>query len=206
MKQENENNLRFYDALKSVPANALKPIQAGRLKGMSNISPVWRIKAMTEQFGPCGLGWKYEIVNRWTETYGEEVKAFIEVNLYIRDIKLGGWSAPIPGTGGSSLVTKEKNGLYVSDEAYKMALTDAMSVAMKSLGVAADVYFTGDSDSKYQQYTQEAPPIEEAIAALDAAKTVEEYQGVWSKYANWYSENKEFYNKAMETAKRVTKK
>ena len=78
MKQEEKNNLRHYEALRSVPENALKPIQAGRLKGMSNISPVWRIKAMTEEFGPCGIGWKYEIVNRWTETYGEEIKAFIE--------------------------------------------------------------------------------------------------------------------------------
>lgn len=204
MKQEEKNNLRHYEALRSVPENALKPIQAGRLKGMSNISPVWRIKAMTEEFGPCGIGWKYEIVNRWTETYGEEIKAFIEVNLYIKDGEE--WSAPIPGTGGSSLVTKESKGLYVSDEAYKMALTDAMSVAMKSLGVAADVYFKGDNDSKYQQYTEAAPPIEEAFAALDAAKTPEEYQGVWAKYCKWYEKNQDFYNKAIEAAKRVTKK
>lgn len=199
-----EKNLRHYDALRSVPKEALKPIQAGRLKGMSNISPVWRIKAMTEEFGPCGIGWKYEIVKQWTETYGEEVKAFVEVNIYIKDGDA--WSAAIPGTGGSSLVTKENRGLYVSDEAYKMALTDAMSVAMKSLGVAADVYFNADGDSKYQQYTQPVPPIEEALAALDAAKTQDEYQGVWSKYATWYSNDKSFYNKAMETAKRVTKK
>ena len=199
-----EKKLRHYDALRSVPKEALKPIQAGRLKGMSNISPVWRIKAMTEEFGPCGIGWKYEIVKQWTETYGEEVKAFVEVNIYIKDGDA--WSAAIPGTGGSSLVTKESKGLYVSDEAYKMALTDAMSVAMKSLGVAADVYFNADGDSKYQQYTQPVPPIEEALAALDAAKTQDEYQGVWSKYATWYSNDKGFYNKAIEAAKRVTKK
>lgn len=204
MKQEENNNLRHYEALRKVPENALKPIQAGRLKGMSNISPVWRIKAMTEEFGPCGIGWKYEIVNRWTETYGEEIKAFIEVNLYIKDGEE--WSAPIPGTGGSSLVTKESKGLYVSDEAYKMALTDALSVAMKSLGVAADVYFNGDGDSKYQQYTEPVPPIEEALAAFDVAKTLEEYQSVWAKYCQWYEKNQDFYNKAMETAKRVTKK
>lgn len=204
MKQEEKNNLRHYEALRSVPENALKPIQAGRLKGMSNISPVWRIKAMTEEFGPCGIGWKYEIVNRWTETYGEEIKAFIEVNLYIKDG--AEWSAPIPGTGGSSLVTKESKGLYVSDEAYKMALTDAMSVAMKSLGVAADVYFKGDSDSKYQQYTEPAPPLKEALAALEAANTQEEYQSAWNKYATWYGNDKGFYDKARETAQRISQK
>ena len=48
----------------------------------------------------------------------------------------------------------ESKGAYVSDECYKMALTDALSVAMKALGVAADVYFEAgkdiiDIDSKY---------------------------------------------------------
>ena len=204
MKEEMNINLRHYEALRSVPQEALKPINAGRLKGMSNISPVWRIKAMTAEFGPCGIGWKYEIAKQWTETYGEEVKAFVEVNIFIKDGDT--WSAAIPGTGGSSLVTKESKGLYVSDEAYKMALTDALSVAMKSLGVAADVYFKNDGESKYNQYTQEPPKVEEAIAALDAAKTQKEYLDVWNKYAVWYQNDKNFYDKAMETVKRVTKK
>ena len=60
----------------------------------------------------------------------------------------------LQGTGGSSEVSMESKGAYVSDECYKMALTDALSVAMKALGVAADVYFEAgkdiiDIDSKY---------------------------------------------------------
>jgi hypothetical protein len=38
------------------------------------------------------------------------------------------------------LVEQEKNGLHTNDECFKMAVTDALSVAMKSLGMAADVY------------------------------------------------------------------
>ena len=48
------------------------------------------------------------------------------------------------------LVAKEKNGLYTSDDGFKMALTDAISVACKSLGVGADVYYAKDR-SKYRQ-------------------------------------------------------
>ena len=33
--------------------------------------------------------------------------------------------------------------MYTSDECYKMALTDALSVACKALGVAADVLLAG---------------------------------------------------------------
>lgn len=113
---------------------------------------MWRIKAMTEQFGVCGIGWKYVITKQWTETFGSEVKAYCNIDLFIK--VNGEWSDAIQGTGGSSEVSMESKGAYVSDECYKMALTDALSVAMKALGVAADVYFEAgkdiiDIDSKY---------------------------------------------------------
>lgn len=149
---EESDNLKFYEQLRVVPNHAIKPIQAGRLKGMSDINPVYRIKAMTEVFGPCGIGWKYSITKQWTEVYGQEVKVFTNVDLFIKVD--GEWSEAIPGTGGSAIVAVERNGSYVSDEAYKMALTDALSVAMKSLGVAADIYYSKDKqqfDTKYEQ-------------------------------------------------------
>lgn len=156
-KKEQQDNLRFYEQLRNVPQGALKPIQAGRLKGKSDINPVWRIQAMTSAFGPCGIGWKYEIVKQWQEVYGQEVKAFTNINLYIKVD--GQWSEPIPGNGGATIVEVSKTGIYVNDEGYKMSLTDALSVAMKALGVAADVYFAGgvaDTDNKYYQQESSA--------------------------------------------------
>lgn len=145
-------NLDYYNKLKSVPQQALRQIQSGRLRGKHDINPMWRIKAMTEQFGVCGIGWKYVITKQWTETFGSEVKAYCNIDLFIK--VNGEWSDAIQGTGGSSEVSMESKGAYVSDECYKMALTDALSVAMKALGVAADVYFEAgkdiiDIDSKY---------------------------------------------------------
>lgn len=145
-------NLDYYNKLKVVPQQALRQIQSGRLRGKSDINPMWRVKAMTEQFGVCGIGWKYVITKQWTETFGSEVKAYCNIDLFIK--VNGEWSDAIQGTGGSSEVSMESKGAYVSDECYKMALTDALSVAMKALGVAADVYFEAgkdiiDIDSKY---------------------------------------------------------
>ena len=197
-------NLRYYEQLRKVPQEPLKPISAGRLKGMSDINPLFRIKAMTEAFGPCGIGWKYVITKQWLETYGQEVKAFCNIDLFIKVD--GEWSDAIPGTGGSSLVAMERSGAYVSDEAYKMALTDALSVAMKSLGVAADVYYSKDKvgqfDTKYeqqsyvaqqpvqQQAVQQSAPItnlNKALAEIDRCKTRQElidlnnrYQDLWN--------------------------
>lgn len=140
-------NLELYNRVRAVPDNAKRAIAAGRLKGKTDINPMWRIKALTEAFGPCGFGWKYTIKREWLETGANgEIAAFVDIDLFYK--ANGEWSEAIPGTGGSMLVTSETKGLYTSDECFKMALTDAISVATKALGVAADVYWDADS-TKY---------------------------------------------------------
>jgi hypothetical protein len=159
-------NTQHYDKLKKVPTTALKPIEFGNLKGKSDINPQWRIEAMTEEFGPCGIGWKYEIVNHFTQPApSETLMIFVNINLYIKEGEE--WSAPIPGNGGDFLIIKDKNGIHGNDEAYKMALTDALGNAMKMIGVAADVYRGLANDSKYgrepapsQKQTSQAPEPE----------------------------------------------
>ena len=140
------NNLDIYNKYREVPKEAQKPIQGGRMKGKTDISPMWRIKALTEQFGACGIGWYYKPIKKWLEQHGDEIAAFVDIELFIRVD--GEWSMPISGTGGSMLATMEKGGVYVSDECYKMATTDAISVVCKQLGFGADIYWEADS-SKY---------------------------------------------------------
>lgn len=160
-------NMSIYNALREVPQNAQKAITGGRLKGMTDINPMWRIKALTELFGACGVGWRYTIDRQWIEpSGGGEIAAFCNISLYIK--VNGEWSEAIQGTGGSAFVAKERNGAYMSDECFKMALTDAISVACKALGVGADVYWQQDktkydrkpapAESKAPAPAQNAPP------------------------------------------------
>lgn len=149
-------NMSVYEKVRNVPQEALKPINGGRLKGMSDINPMWRIKMLTEVFGMCGIGWKTVIVEKRLEKgSGDEVVCFVDINLFVKVD--GQWSEPIPGMGGSSFVTQERGGLYTSDECFKMAYTDAISVACKSLGFAADVYFANDR-TKYTNQEDTPPP------------------------------------------------
>ena len=161
------DNLYIWEKVRTVPPTALKEIQAGRLRGKSDINPVWRLKTLTEQFGFCGIGWKYEITEKRLEPGANgEIAAFVDINLYFKFD--GAWSEAIPGTGGSSFVADEKNGLYVSDECFKMALTDAISVSCKALGVGADVYWDKDK-TKYSG--KEAPQETSRLAAPEATQT-----------------------------------
>lgn len=98
-----------------------------------------RIKKLTEEFGPCGVGWYYTIDDRWVETSTakDEITANVIISLYYKTDE--GWSMPVQGVGGSMLLAQEKNGLYTNDECFKMATTDAISVACKAIGMGANV-------------------------------------------------------------------
>lgn len=136
-----------YNAVKTVPQSALKIIDFGKLKGKYDISPQWRWEILTEVYGMCGVGWYFDIVDTkevLVEATGETM-LYVKVNLYIKDGDE--WSKPIPGYGGDFLIYKDKNGYHGNDEAFKMAVTDALGTAAKMIGVGADVY-RGLQDTK----------------------------------------------------------
>jgi len=158
-------HLELWDKVAQPPDWALKEITGGRLKGKTDINPQWRYKALTEGFGICGIGWKYEIIKLWTEKgAGDEVFAFSKVNLYIKNGEM--WSEAIPGIGGNMLIENESRGLHSNDEAFKMATTDALSVACKMLGIGSNVY----SGSKYptEKKPESLPKPEDKTAKLIA--------------------------------------
>jgi len=142
------DKLELYNKFKEVPKNASKQFDNGSFKG-TDINSMWRIKILTEQFGPCGIGWYYEIDKQWIEQPDEDTKlAFCNIKLYIK--YEDDWSKPIIGTGGNKLVYKTNKGyLKSSDECYKMSLTDAIGNACKSLGIGADIYWETDK-TKYE--------------------------------------------------------
>ncbi len=141
------DKMQIYEAVRDVPETAKKTIGGGRLKGMTDINPMWRIKRLTELFGACGDGWYTQIIDKQIVPCGDEVVVFVEMEL--RVLIDGEWSMPISGTGGSHLSSVEKGGLFVNDEAMKMAETDALSVCCKKLGMGADVYWSKDNETKY---------------------------------------------------------
>ena len=148
------NNLELWNKLKDPPEWAKKTINAGRLKGYTDINPVWRLEVLTEQYGPCGVGWKYTIDKLWNEPANHGcVIAFALVTLFTKNGDK--WSDGVPGIGGSQMVMIEKAGLHANDECYKMAVTDAVSVACKALGIGAEIY-KGDKTKYDKQPTQPA--------------------------------------------------
>lgn len=165
------SGMDIYNNVRHVPQDAQAPITGGPLKGKTNINPMFRIQKLVELAGVCGKDWYIKEKERWTEkTESGDVAVFVEVELYI---KFGNeWSQPIFGTGGNTLIrtsTEWVNGQQVTvqridDEAYKKAYTDAVSVACKALGFAADIYYTQE-ETKYGSFRgQEQAPVQQPAA------------------------------------------
>lgn len=167
------DKMSIYNSAREVPKEAQKTITGGRLNGMTDISPMWRVKKLTELFGPAGIGWRFDPpVFEEKQGVKGEVMVHCFTNLYIKQDDSAEWSAPIPGVGGSMLIATEKGGQRTDDEAYKKAYTDAQSVACKALGIGADVYWSKDR-TKYDQPTpQQKQPASKPPVCACCGKSV----------------------------------
>lgn len=171
-------NMEIYERVRSVPKEAQKQFNNGKFSG-TDINPMWRIKKLTEIFGPAGIGWWTEDVRYWLESGSDgSVAAFCSLSL--RFVLDGKTSQPVHGIGGNVFVRKNST----SDEAFKMAYTDALSIAAKAIGVGADIWFQNDR-SKYEEKPekQEKPGQQEdwtdVYTAMGDASNVKELAGVF---------------------------
>lgn len=190
------DNLSLFVACREVPDNAKKAILGGRLKGKTDINPLWRIKKLTEMFGPCGVGWKTTDEQYHTEKCEStgEIAVFCTLRLQYVDPETHEWSAPIFGIGGSMLIAlesgytadgKKTKVLYLDDEAYKKANTDAISVACKQFGMGASVYWEQDN-TKYtgRNSDQPAPTVTktQTVPPAPAVDRAAEIQRITTAY------------------------
>ena len=196
------DNLHIYRQVSSVPEDAQKPFESSWGKQLTEINGMWRIQKLTELFGPCGEGWFTEVTRQERVDFPNgEVCVFTDINLYLKDTKTGRWSKPIRGTGGNRLVLKNADGLFIDDEAYKKAYTDALGIACKALGFGADIYW-GRNDSKYDSGTattaspsaKESDRKPETAADPQKPETTESVKGLpelspshprWDAFISW---------------------
>lgn len=144
------DNLALWNVLSRTNPAHTKPFTKSGFNG-TQIDPVGRMLMMTEVFGPIGKGWGYEQL----EHIITEGMVFICVRCWWKDPETGDKCWTGPQWGGDVLFKTRKNGPAVpNDEAFKMAMTDAVGKALVPLGVAADIYLGQFDDSKYRQESE----------------------------------------------------
>lgn len=150
-------NTELWDKLgKTDPAHTKGFTRGGGFKGTA-IKPMFSYRRMTEEFGPCGIGWGVGEPSFQVVPAGDEILVFCTVSVWH-----GKPEQAVFGVGGDKVVVKQSNGLRSDDEAFKKAFTDAVTNGLKLIGVGADVHMGMFDDSKYvnamkEEFSGDAP-------------------------------------------------
>lgn len=159
------DSLGIWKKLERTDPDHVKAFQRpGGFRGHA-IKPLYAIRKMTETFGPCGIGWGYRDPDFRVVESGEEVAVYCTVTMwYTQDEAVG----QVVGVGGDMVRKRTRNGFVADDEAFKKAFTDALTNAMKHLGMSADVHMGMFDDSKYvAELRREQQHIEEPLVDED---------------------------------------
>lgn len=138
--------------------------RAGGFSGTA-IKPIYSILRMTEEFGPCGSGWGINEPSFQVVPAGDETLVYCTVSIWH-----GERANVVFGVGGDKALGKNKYGAFTDDEAFKKAYTDAITNAMKFIGMSADVHMGLFDDSKYVASVRENPYVnrpEDIVPAPD---------------------------------------
>src|ERR1700686_3130503 len=130
-----------------------KPFQRGGGFRGTAINATYILKKLTEEFGPCGKGWKFVLEDERIEE-GHALRSGDKARVHIvrghityRPDPDGVWYDTSPQFGQTMLVDENKNGTFTDEEAPKKSITDCMSKCAVLLGIGADVHLGLFDDS-----------------------------------------------------------
>lgn len=126
---------------------AVKPITGKQYSGNSP-KPYWIVERLTDEFGPCGIGWGFTILNERMERLTDTDVLHVAVVRFW--YVLDGQRGEFEQIGQTKAVyEKSKGGNMVDEDAPKKSVTDALVKCASYLGFAGDIFSGMWDDSKY---------------------------------------------------------
>lgn len=161
-------NTKYWDLLgRTDPAHTKSFKRAGGFSGTA-IKPMWAYRRMTEEFGAAGKGWGVGAPAFQVVPAEGEILVYCTVEAWWKETD-DGERHSVFGVGGDRVLARRKDGTaFQDDEAFKKAFTDALTNALKLIGVGADVHMGMFDDNKYVNAMKEEfadPPAKKTSAA-----------------------------------------
>jgi hypothetical protein len=198
-------NLEIWDRLSKTPTEFTKPAEFDGRK-LTTINGTWVVKRLTEEFGPVGVGWGYDVLeerydkmNPILNDQGHSLGFF-----QIHTIKICAWAAipEEPDTrfikwpwkkqsrlllksvhyGHTPAVYKTQWGVKYDSDPVKKSLTDALKKAASMFGMSSDVYLGQYENPDYLDQMQ-SESIEREIETNSA-----KYQEGIEVLETWFTE------------------
>jgi len=144
------NNTALWKRAFVTDPRAVKPITGKQYSGNSP-KPYWIVQRLTEELGPCGIGWGFTILSERFERFGEgassEALHIACVRFWYRMDAERGEFEQVGQTRAS--YTSSKGKFIVDEDAPKKSVTDALVKCASYLGFAGDIFSGMWDDSKY---------------------------------------------------------
>jgi hypothetical protein len=125
----------------------VKPITGKQYSGNSP-KPYWIVERLTDEFGPCGIGWGFTILNERFERFSDTD------TLHVASVRfwyvLDGQRGELEQIGQTKAsYTTSKGSFMLDEDAPKKSVTDALVKCASYLGFAGDIFSGRWDDSKY---------------------------------------------------------
>jgi len=126
---------------------AVKPITGKQYSGNSP-KPYWIVERLTDEFGPCGIGWGFSIISERFERFSDTD------TLHVAAVRfwymLGDQRGELEQIGQTKSSYVTGSGKFMLDEdAPKKSVTDALVKCASYIGFAGDIFSGRWDDSKY---------------------------------------------------------
>jgi hypothetical protein len=186
------DNKALWNRVFMTDPRAVKPITGKAYTGNSP-KPYHIIERLTDEFGPCGIGWGFTILCERFERFGEGANSEA---LHIATVRFwyvtGGRRGELEQVGQTrAAYTTSKGKFMVDEDAPKKSVTDALVKCASYLGFAGDIFSGRWDDSHYVQQAlaeyegreREAARqawLDETAQKLESCATPDELKAVWS--------------------------
>lgn len=141
-----KENLALWDRNEKTDPDQTKAITGKDYKGTSP-KPHYIVWRLTKEFGPCGLGWGFEIENERFEKFGDESLHIARIKFWYKSGQEKCWITHVGQTKAAYNTGQGK--FKVDEDAPKKSVTDALIKCASMLGFAGDIFLGRWDDSKY---------------------------------------------------------
>lgn len=187
-----DKNLSIWDAVQQTDPKFTKDYTGpGGFTGTA-VNAQYLAKKATEQFGPVGTGWGYDVLEERFDVGGPltNKEGVVLAHASVHTIKLSLWYMGADGErktvvhyGHTPFITANKYGVTTDLEASKKSLTDAIGKCLSQLGFSADIRLGLFDDIHYVNEITNEAELERAEEKID----VKERQA--AEYREWLDLN-----------------
>lgn len=153
MTEQVHPNKALWDRVCVTDPRAVKPITGKQYSGNSP-KPYWIVERLTDEFGPCGKGWGFTILNERMERLTETDVLHVAVLRFW--YLLEGHRCELEQVGQTKAVYAKRDGsLLVDEDAPKKSVTDALVKCASYIGFAGDIFAGRWDDSRYVDWARQ---------------------------------------------------